>query len=114
MENLRASNRRKYLRFTPSPDEVVDLQKRSLEAMAHIDLDTDGDSFQPTLMGLLGDQSHLGCSAVFAAGGGRGEELVKGRICILKAGVLHPMRAVARWRSEIDESFFKVGFEFLE
>jgi hypothetical protein len=114
MEELHAENRRKYLRFTPNAEEKNDLQKRSVEAMAHIDLNPDGDTFEPTLMGLLGDQSHVGCSVVFVRSFGDGKELVKERICKVKAGALHPMRAVARWRADIDDSFFKVGFEFLE
>ncbi len=114
MEDLNARNRRQYLRFRPNPEEISDLQQRSMEALAHIDPDASNDEFKPVMLGLLGDQSHTGCSVAFLQKQANGDLLQKDRECLVKAGALHPMRAVVRWRTDMDEHFFKVGFEFLD
>jgi len=115
MADLQPENRRQHLRFRLKPEGVQDLQQRSTAALAHIDINSETDQFDPTLLGLLGDQSHTGCSVAFLRSQEiASERLVRGDECKVKAGALHPMRAVVRWREDMDEDFCKVGFEFLE
>lgn len=114
MSEPKGSERRRHIRFTPSPEDQNDLYERSLEAMAHIDLDGQAEDFNPQMMGLLGDQSHAGCSVAFMRKNKLAEKLVQGHLCQVKAGRLHPMKATVRWREDMDEDFFKIGFQFLE
>ena len=114
MDELHAENRRRNIRFSPSADELQDLHTRSVQAMAHIDLNAESETFQPTLMGMLGDQSHSGCSVAFLRKNEPTNDLKQGMECLVKAGRLHPLRAVVRWRRDMDDDFFKIGFQFLE
>ena len=42
------------------------------------------------------------------------EKLERDFECMVKAGPLHPLRAVVRWRRDLDDEVLKAGFQFLE
>jgi len=104
--------RRRYLRFIPTPEELEDLRKRSVEALGHVDLDMSKTEFRPTLLGLLADESHAGCSLIMTRSRDGNKAIQPGARCFVKAGALHPMEAVVRWRLDLDDHVFKAGFEF--
>ncbi len=114
MAELHAGNRRRHLRFNSNAEETNDLMQRSMKATAHVDLGEEAEEFQPELLGFMVDQSHSGCSVVFQETLEICNTLKQGKECVVKAGVLHPMRAVVRWRNDMDGDLFKVGFQFLE
>ena len=66
------------------------------------------------MLGLIVDLSHAGCSTVFLRSKKIYDKLIPDVECLVQAGSLHPMRAVIRWRNNLDEDLFKVGFQFLE
>ncbi|MDJ0838569.1 MAG: hypothetical protein QNK37_18775 [Acidobacteriota bacterium] len=104
--------RRRYIRFSPDADSN-DLQEKSDEFIAHVDLDTEGD-FHPTLVGYLIQKSHAGCCLVMARNDESTAKLERDFECLIKAGPLHPLRAVVRWRRDLDEEILKAGFQFIE
>ena len=115
MAKLHGSNRRRYLRFNPNAAEIQDLQQKSMVALAHVDLYLESEDFHPTILGLLVDQSHAGCSVVLIQSKNeKYERLEEGAEVSIKAGALHPMRAVVRWRKELDEDLLRIGFQFME
>ncbi len=114
MEKLHVGERRRHLRFSPEPEVLDDLLKRGQEALGHVDPGSGENGFKPTLLGLLIDESHAGCCLVIAKTAKDNEKLQPGRTCVLKAGPLHPMKAQVRWRTDLDDQVFKIGFHFLE
>lgn len=113
MTDLHASERRKYMRFNPTVHDIADLQQKAMEATAHIDLAL-GEIFEPKIHGLIVEKSHAGCSVAFVKADKSYDLLAEGKECFLKAGPLHPMKAVVRWRRDLDDDLFKVGFQYME
>ena len=106
-----SSERRKYLRFNPSTLNSDDLEKKSLEAVAHIDLNASEEKFESQLVGFVMEKSHSGCSLLILT---TGNCLQKDAHCYVKVGPLHPLLAIVRWCKKLDDQVIKVGLEFLE
>lgn len=114
MAELHSGERRRHIRFKPGAINIEDLEARTREAVAHIALDVEAEAFKPEVSGFVIEQSHSGCSLVLVRAKEIYDELNKGRNCVIKVGPLAPMQAVVRWRKELDESVFKVGFQYLD
>ncbi len=115
MENPSKQNRRRYLRYQLRHPYDHDLERHAQEVVGFVDYTTTAnDQFKPTIIGLITDQSHSGCSLATIARPTIVEALSPKNEVILKVGPLAPMRAVVRWRKDWDEGLIKVGFEFLE
>ena len=107
-----SGERRRYIRFSPDSDGS-NLQEKGDEFLAHIDLNLEGE-FKPTLVGYLVQKSHAGCCLVMVRSDESSNKLERDLQCLVKAGPLHPLRAVVRWRRDLDEELLKAGFQFLE
>lgn len=108
-------NRRKYLRYQLRHPYDQDLERHAQEVVGFVDPNlTAKDQFQPSIIGLITDQSHSGCSLATISQPSTLLVLTPEHEVIIKVGPLAPMRAVVRWRKEWDEGLTKVGFEFLE
>lgn len=114
MSELHSGERRRHIRFKPGAVNLEDLEARTRETVAHIGLDPEATSFAPEASGFIIEQSHSGCSLVLVRSKDIYDELSKGKNCIIKVGPLSPMQAVVRWRKDLDESVFKVGFQYYE
>lgn len=114
MSELHAGERRRHIRFKPGAVNLEDLEARTREAIAFIALDAESETFTPEVNGFIIEQSHSGCSLVLVRAKEVYDELSSGKKCIIKAGPLSPMRAEVRWRKDLDESVFKVGFQYLD
>lgn len=91
------SNRRENIRFDPDENAL---------AIIHVGGDEDN-----SLVGLLRDESHSGCGAVFHREYFPFEEqdVVK-----LKVHQLSPRKAKIAWTNPLDDKLIKVGFQFSE
>jgi len=105
--------RRRYLRYTPDIAETEDQRTLDNEHVAYVDTKTEGP-FQPDLVGFLIQKSHAGCCLVIQHTEQASEKLVRDYTCRIKAGPLHPLKAVVRWRRDLDDEILKAGFQFLE
>jgi hypothetical protein len=114
MSELHSGERRRHIRFKPGSVNLEDLEARTREAIAHIGLDPDQAQFAPEVTGFVIEQSHSGCSLVLVRAKEIYDELNKGKLCVIQVGPLSPMKAVVRWRKDLDESVFKVGFQYLD
>ena len=90
-------NRREHIRFDPD---------RNALAIIHVDGDENN-----SLVGLLRDESHDGCGAVF-----HDEHFPydDGDDLTLKVGRLDPKSAEVAWTETVDEKLVKAGFNYLE
>lgn len=113
MSELHSGERRKYLRYNPTVHSIQNLQEKAMEATAHIDL-AQQEEFSPKIHGLIVEKSHAGCSVAFVKADQSYDLLEQGKECLVKAGPLHPMKAVVRWRKNLDDDLFKVGFQYME
>ena len=107
------AERRRYLRFSPGVTEGEDKGLDGSEFIAYIDLNMEGP-FQPTLAGYLVQESHAGCCLVINREDPAAERFERDFQCRIKAGPLHPLTAVVRWRRDLDEELLKAGFQFVE
>ena len=82
----------------------------SLEPFAFIDRDPENENFQPTISGLIINESHGGCALVTSSG----VTLKKGGIIKVKSGDLSPMKAEVRWRKKLDGDTVRIGLKYLE
>lgn len=101
-EAVKFINRRKHVRFEPDP-----------LTYALIDITTkqeDKDTFHPTHMGLIVQESHGGCALVISTKTG----LKKGDHCLLKVGDLPVFYSEVRWIVKLDKDFIKAGFQYQE
>ncbi len=105
--------RRRYLRYSPGVSEDEEKDQLDNEHVAYIDLETEGP-FHPKLVGFLVQKSHAGCCLVVPRENEASEALERDFECRIKAGPLHPLTAVVRWRRDLDEELLKAGFQFLE
>lgn len=113
VDKLHSGNRRRYLRYRPDSIYAENLEKRALESVGFIDLKEEDENFDPTVVGLVADKSHAGCSLAIVDEKAS-QELKAEMIVRVKAGPLAPLKAVIRWVRKWDEGLLKVGVEFLE
>jgi hypothetical protein len=110
--------RRGYIRFDPEQTEVAVITGGAWQLGKDPATDA-GDGAgagvgEGGLVALVLDQSHTGCSLVAVNRDGDPAFLAEGAECVVKAGPLHPMRAVVRWRQQVGPELVKVGVELLE
>lgn len=92
-----SNDRRQHIRFNPD---------RNALAIIHIDGDENN-----SLIGLLRDESHEGCGAVFHVDHFPYDE---GDVVELKPHELNPVPAEISWTETLDEKLVKVGFNYRE
>ncbi|CAM2066827.1 hypothetical protein SCOR_15715 [Sulfidibacter corallicola] len=114
MDELHAGERRRFFRYSVGSTMQKDLDIRTTEVVAHIDIHTEDDSFEPEYVAMVVEQSHQGCGLVLVRYNKDYEKLTKDVPCIVKVGRLHPLPAIIRWRKDLDEDLFKLGLEFKE
>ena len=105
--------RRRYIRYNPNTGATKDLTEMADEHIAYIDLKVGGE-FEPSLIGFLVQKSHAGCCLVLPRMDEDSEKLIRDHKCTVKAGPLHPLPAVVRWRRDLDDELMKAGFQFTE
>jgi len=95
------ARKRKHIRFKPDPLDY-----------ALVQFEVGGEqNFTPDVVGLIIDEAPMGgCGLILNAT----DLLQIEQQCVVKLGRLSPLRAVVRWRYEIDGKLIRVGFEFLE
>lgn len=93
--------KRKAVRFSPDPGALAQIQ---------LEGPTPTQEFQPTIQGLVADESSKGCGVVLL----EIPDLLVGAKCIIQAGQLSPLRAEVRWRKQIDEGIIRLGLMYLE
>ncbi|CAM2007970.1 PilZ domain-containing protein [Acanthopleuribacter pedis] len=114
MDELHAGERRRFFRYSMGSTMQKDLEVRTVEVVAHIDINTEDENFEPEYIGMVVEQSHQGCGLVLVRYSEDYEKIDKGQEVVVKVGRLHPMKAKVRWRKNLDEDLFKLGLEFLE
>jgi len=107
------AERRRYLRYNPSVSEEEQIETVENEHIAYLDTEQEGE-FHPKVVGFLIQKSHAGCCLVISRENEHTEHLERDFECRIKAGPLHPLRAVVRWRRDLDDDLLKAGFQFLE
>lgn len=123
MDDRVVLNRRRHMRFSP---ELLDIAILSEPQSSSESLD-DQAAFAGHNTGLILEQSYSGCSVLVKEGRRLkrrpeeepGEEegafrYEKDTYYLIQAGRLAPLRAVLRWRREMEPGLVKIGFEFLE
>ena len=91
------------------------LQKRSIRFQAdpmtlgYIDL-TGAKVFTPQLVGIVVNESYMGCSLVLVSD----VALKPGLQIKIKDGVLDPIKSSIVWVKHLEENIYKVGIKFLE
>ncbi len=99
--------RRTHIRFEPGHTDVA--------VIALGGTNGDGEpALKGDLVGLLLNQSYQGCNLVTVNRNRDPGLLSQGTECVVKAGALHPMRAIVRWREAVGPDLLEVGIEFLE
>lgn len=114
MNSIQNKERRRYLRYQPHSVYPQDLEQKAVEAICHIDVNNESDNFNPALTALILDKSHSGCSVLITRKEAESEQLKEKIECVVKSGPLHPLRAVVRWRQDINAELAKVGFQYSE
>lgn len=94
---MNTENRRQHIRFDPDENAL---------AVIHIDGEEDN-----SLIGLLRDESHEGCGAVFHQEHFPYEE---GDTVELKVHELNPIHSEISWTKPLDDRLIKVGFHYGE
>lgn len=94
---MTSDDRREHIRFNPDENAL---------AIIHIDGNEDN-----SLIGLLRDESHEGCGAVFHT---EHFPYETGDVVKLKPGDLSPMSAEITWTDSIDKKLVKAGFKYRE
>ncbi|KHD89788.1 MAG: hypothetical protein OM95_01580 [Bdellovibrio sp. ArHS] len=70
----------------------------------------DEDTFDPTAVGIILNESFTGCALVVKAS----PDLVQNQTIKVKVGRLDPMSARVVWIEPLDTTLMKIGIEFLE
>jgi len=78
-------------------------------ATAQVDPSDKTTAFHPQHAALILNESYKGCALV-----GLNFDVSEGDVCKIKLHKLEAMRAVARWRTDLDGSVAVLGFMFLE
>ena len=110
MTSSQPSERRRHLRYDPGGGTLT---QKCIETVAHIDPEPEG-TFDPVLIGFIMQQSHSGICLVVKRHEQVTDKFERDYRCLIKAGPLHPLLAVIRWRRDLDDELFKAGFQFLE
>lgn len=92
-------SKRKSIRFKPD-----------LGSIALLDFAVEGD-FEPSVTGLICNESYAGCALVFAADIFK---LKAGHTIRVQPGAIGPMPAEVVWVKRLDEELVKVGLKYLE
>lgn len=90
--------KRSHVRFEPDPNTIASIDT------------TGGDTFKPSIVGLVLNESFKGCGLITA----NTPLLQVGDKCVVQVGGLTPMRAEVKWRTEIDSQAIKLGLMFLD
>ncbi len=114
MDELHAGERRRFFRYSMGSTMQKDLEVRTVEVVAHIDINVVDENFEPEFIAMVVEQSHQGCGLVLVRYNQDYEKIVKDMEVVVRVGRLHPMKARVRWRKNLDEDLFKIGLEFLE
>jgi len=110
----KTDERRRYLRYNPQSVHALDLEQKSVEAICHLDINDDPTEFRPSLLGMVVEKSHAGCSLVMVRIDDSCDNLRAGTICTAKTGPLHPLKAVIVWRQDLSADLFKLGLQYSE
>ncbi len=102
LDELHASQRRRFLRFPPDPLDT-----------ALIDF-SGKETFTPQYAGLIRQEAYAGCGLMLVYHEGLERAFAPGRTCTIKVGKLDPMPAEVVWSKSIEDEALKVGFHFLE
>lgn len=94
-----AKKPRRKLRFAPDPSQH-----------AGIDFNLSQKKFEAELPALIYNESYSGCCVVVM----REKRLKVGGQFKIKVGLLAPLMGEIRWINELDDTFVKLGVEFLE
>lgn len=112
--NQSSDQRRQYIRFHPGDLEVAIIYFSDSIQGKEKEYDDDTYFADGDLLGLISNQSYKGCNLVVLNKQKKDDFLPEGYECIVKVGVLSPMKAVVRWRNTLTEDVMQIGFEFIE
>ncbi len=90
---------RQHIRFPPDALSV-----------AHLDLSQDLSAFNPTLVGLIENESYTGCALIiYSATVPLMEQSLR-----IQVGSIGPLKGKFVWLKELDPKIYKVGIQYQE
>ncbi len=95
---------------------MTDPKRRSIRfppefgTFVQIDLRSDGTEFNPTIAGMVLNESAKGCGAVVV----KTLKLQEGQKVKAAVGKLSPLLAEIKWVQELDSQVLKIGLQYLE
>jgi hypothetical protein len=95
---LRPIGRRKYIRFSAEA-----------KTLAQIGFQEDSKDFKPEHVGLVVNEGYKGCAVVFRIHA----DFQPQRTCVIKCGLLDPMKARISRVQALDSDVIRVGIEYL-
>ncbi len=101
--------RRKYIRFNP---ELLEVAIIAFESNKHKDYDDTTIQMEGDMAALIIDESYSGCNLLIFNRKKDPSLFSVGSSCVVKAGVLSPLKATVRWREEVTPEILKAGLEF--
>lgn len=113
MKGSNREERRRYMRFSPTSVGGKTLESMAHDYLAHVDLG-DGEEFEPDIVGFIVQQSHAGCCLILHRKEKITDSIERGSECTIMVGNLPPLRAICRWRRDLDDELLKAGFQFVE
>jgi hypothetical protein len=94
--------KRSYLRFLPDPN-----------TFAWVCECDDASTFEPQIAGLVVNESHTGCGAVFLKSQTYDQLKIDGKYYI-GVGALSPTKCELKWIKDLDEDTVRMGFEYVK